>query len=123
MNAVLDKNLNKLKIEFDNKVRISVAGCSKGYPKDYSTVKGKEIFGITDAMKMPGITIFGSGIKRNGKRFSVNGGRVFYVVAQGLDIVDARKKAYNAMKLINIEGNNLHYRTDIGWRDVERMKK
>ena len=121
--AVLEKKLNTLKIEFDEKTRISVAGCSKGYPGDYSKVLGKEIFGLLDTMRMPGITIFGSGIKRQGRKFFVSGGRVFYVVAEGKDIIDARDKAYNAMKLISIEGDNLYYRTDIGWRDINRLKK
>ncbi|MBI2086352.1 phosphoribosylamine--glycine ligase [Candidatus Daviesbacteria bacterium] len=119
--AVLEKKLNLLKVKFDKKTRISIAGCSKGYPGDYSEVKGKEIFGLLDVTKMSDITIFGSGIKRSGSRFFANGGRIFYIVAEGKDIIDARKKGYNAMKLISIEGNNLHYRTDIGWRDVRRL--
>ena len=120
--AVRGQKLKKTKIIFDKKVRISIAGCSKGYPGDYSAVKGREIFGLTEVMRIPGISIFGSGIKREGKRFFVTGGRVFYVVAEGKDILSARKKAYKAMKLINIEGNNLHYRKDIGWRDLNRIK-
>ncbi len=121
--TVLDKKLSKLKIKFDNKVRISVAVCSKGYPEDYSKVKGKEIFGLLDVMDILGIKVFGSGIKRQENKFFVNGGRVFYVVGEGKDIADARDKAYKAMKLIKIEGDNLHYRTDIGWRDLERLSK
>ncbi len=121
--AVLEKKLNKLKIQFDNKVRVSLAGCSRGYPGDYSKVKGKEIFGLTKAMKIKGVYIFGSGIKRKENKFFANGGRIFYVVGEGKDIIEAREKAYQAMKLISIEGDNLHYRTDIGWRDVERIKQ
>lgn len=121
--SVLHGKLSNLKIKMDNKVRISVAGCSKGYPGDYSTVRGKEIFGLLEAMKMPGISIFGSGIKREGKKLFVNGGRIFHLVAEGKNILAAREKAYKAMKLISIEGDNLHYRTDIGWRDLERMKR
>jgi len=121
--SVLNKNLGRMSIDFDNKVRISIAGCAKGYPVDYSQAKGKEIFGLTNAIKLPNITIFGAGITRKGTRFFANGGRVFHLVAEGNDILDARKKAYDALKLISIEGNNLHYRTDIGWRDIERMKK
>lgn len=120
--AVLSRKLKSTKIEFDKKVRISVAGCSKGYPDDYSNVKGKEIYGLSEAMKLPGVLIFGSGIKRDGNKFFASGGRVFHLVAEGKDIFEARKKAYKAMALINIEGDNLHYRTDIGWRDMERIK-
>lgn len=119
----LNGKLDELSIKNDGKVRISVAACSRGYPSDYQDVKGKEIFGLIDVMKIPGITIFGSGVKRKEERFFVNGGRVFYIVAEGKDILDARAKAYGAMSLISIEGNNLHYRTDIGWRDVARLRE
>ncbi len=119
--AVLLGKLKKLKVELDKKIRISVAGCSRGYPGDYSKVKGKEIFGLPKAMKLSGITIFGAGIKRKDGRFFANGGRIFHLVAEGKDIIEARKKAYQAMKLISIEGDNLHYRKDIGWRDMERL--
>ena len=121
--AILSEKLKSIEIEMDNKVRISVAGCSKGYPGDYSKVSGKEIFGIEKAIKLPGISIFGSGIERQGKRFFASGGRLFYVVGEGKNIMEAREKAYNALKLISIEGDNLHYRGDIGWRDLERTKK
>lgn len=119
--AVLDQKLDSLNIAFDKKVRLSVAGCSRGYPGDYSKVQGKEIFGLSDASKLPGITIFGSGIKRERDRFFVNGGRVFHVVAEGNTIMQAKVRAYGAIKMIKIDGNNLHYRTDIGWRDLARV--
>ncbi len=41
--AVRGQNLDKVRIVFDEKVRVSIAGCSKGYPEDYSPVKGREI--------------------------------------------------------------------------------
>ena len=120
--AVLKGRLGTLALALDNKIRISIAGCSRGYPGNYSAVKGKEIFGLADAMKLPGISIFGAGIKREGRRFFANGGRVFHLVAEGENIIQARVRAYGAMAMISIDGNNLHYRTDIGWRDVERMR-
>lgn len=119
--AVINKKLNKLEVKLDRKVRVALTACAQGYPVDYSAVKGKEIFGIDTVFKLPHIQIFGSGIKRVRNRFYVNGGRVFHIVAFGKDIIEARKNAYFAMSCIFIEGNNLHYRTDIGWRDVERI--
>lgn len=111
--SVLNGELKNLKIKMDNKVRISIAGCSKGYPGDYSEVSGKQIRGLEKAMKLPGISIFGAGIKSKNGKFYASGGRIFHLVAEGKDVIEARKKAYNAMKLISIEGGNLHYRTDI----------
>lgn len=121
--AVAMETIQELPINFDEGVRISVAGCSRGYPGDYSAVKGKEVFGLNAVLKLPNITVFGAGIKREGKRFFADGGRVFHLVAEGKDINQARKRAYEAMSMISIEGNNLHFRTDIGWREVERSSR
>ena len=99
-----------------------MAATSKGYPNDYSKVKGKKVLGIEKAIKM-GAKVYGAGVKKVDGRYIVNGGRVLYIIADGKDVVEAREKVYSAMKLINIEGNNLHYRTDIGWRDLERLKQ
>lgn len=121
--ALISQKLKTLKIKFDKKVRVSVCGTAAGYPNDYSKAKGKEIFGLVEAMKVPDVTIYGAGIIKKGQKFFVDGGRIFHLVAKGKDIVDARKKAYEAMSLITVEGNNLHYRTDIGWRDVEKINK
>jgi phosphoribosylamine--glycine ligase len=118
--AVLNKKINKLKIKCDKISRLSVAGCSLGYPIDYSKVKGKKITGLEKAIKLSGVKIFGAGIAKKGKSFVVHGGRVFHVVGEGKTLVQAKDKAYKAMAIVNIQGNNLHYRTDIGWRDLER---
>lgn len=120
--AVVEGNLDSIKIETDGKSRVVVAGCSKGYPGDYSQVKDKEILGIDDAMAMEGIKFYSAGIKMENGKYIASGGRLFYLVAEGRNVIDAREKAYSAMKKISIEGNNLHYRTDIGYKDVERLK-
>ncbi len=127
--AIADRKLDSIKIETDGKYRVVVAGASKGYPTDYSAVKGKEIHGLEEAIKTLGIKVYGAGVKvldsqnspRSNKKFVANGGRLFYLVGEGKDVIEAREKAYSAMKKISIEGNNLHYRTDIGYRDVNRL--
>lgn len=120
--SIIVGNIKKLNLKIDDKTRVAVAACAKGYPIDYSKVKGKKVLGIKKAIKIPNIKIYGAGIKKEGKDYSVCGGRVLFVVGTGEDIIKARKKAYEAMELISIEGDNLHYRRDIGWRDVERMR-
>lgn len=118
--TALNKKLNRIKIQCDKTSRLSVAGCSLGYPIDYAKVKGKIVTGLEKAMKLPGIKIFGAGIAKKGKNFIVHGGRVFHVIGEGKTLVQAKDKAYKAMAMVNIQGSNLHYRTDIGWRDLER---
>jgi phosphoribosylamine---glycine ligase len=117
--------LRKNKISDDGKVRVAVAGVAKGYPrtKEYIQVKGKQIFGLDETAKIDGVTIIGAAVKIiNGKHY-VDGGRLFYVVAEGQDVLRAREKADEALERIRIEGNNLHFRKDIGWRDVQRLTK
>jgi len=118
--ACIDGKLDKINISQDNKTRVCVVGACRGYPNDYSAVQGKEIFGIKEVMNAQGVSVYGAGVSRKGERFFVNGGRVLNVVGEGKDIIEARAKAYSSISLIRIEGNNMHYRTDIGWRDVER---
>lgn len=119
--ACLEGILNEVDISQDDKVKVCVVGASKGYPNDYSNVRGKRIYGLEEAMDVEGIKIFGAGIEVADGKFYTNGGRLFSVVAEGDNIIEARQKVYSSIAYITIEGNNLHYRTDIGWRDVERF--
>lgn len=118
--SIISGGLKDINIEIDKKIRVVVAATAKGYPEDYLKVKGKRIYGIDKAIKK-GVKIYGAGIKKDGKDWVVNGGRVLYLVGEGEDVLEAREKAYQAIAQINIEGNNLHYRRDIGWRDIERI--
>lgn len=123
--AVADGGLSH--VNHDGKSRIVVAAASKGYPGDYSRVKGKEIKGLDEILKVPGIKVYGAGVRKINSLYIANGGRLFYVVAEGKNVIEARERAYQALKLVSIPGENgedlLHYRTDIGYRDVQRLSK
>ena len=41
-------------------------------------------------------------------------------MGKGEKVVEAKSNAYGALSVIFVAGNNLHYRTDIGWKDVSR---
>lgn len=119
--AIISGNIKKLTLETDRKVRVAVAAAVKGYPVDYSEVKGKKVLGIGKVMKVPGVKMYSAGIRKEDGDYVVAGGRVLFVIGEGRDVIEARDKTYETMKLISIEGDNLHYRTDIGWRDLERI--
>src|SRR5581483_5792600 len=104
--ATLGGNLTNIAIKIDNLIRVSIAGCSMGYPNDYSAVKGKRIYGIEEARKLPGIIIFGAGIAFKNNHLVANGGRVFHVVGEGLTLLQARVRAYGALGMISIQDNN-----------------
>lgn len=103
----VDKKLDKVKIEWSEKIALGVVLAAKGYPDKYS--KG-------DIIKLPkdneNLKIFHAGtIYKNNKLLS-NGGRVLCATALGEDIKDAQSKAYNlANKVI---WDNKYYRRDIG---------
>jgi phosphoribosylamine--glycine ligase len=119
--AVIDRRIQELNLEFDNKVRIAIALASRGYPE--SSTKGKEIFGIDDARAQPGVTIYGAAVKRVDGHDYTDGGRLFYVVGEGSDVNYAREVAYGAMDRITVEDGAAQFRNDIGSRDVARLKK
>lgn len=111
--AIISGRLNQINLKCDKKVRVVVAATAKGYPVDYSRVKDKKVTGIIKAQNS-GIKVYGAGIKKVNDDWVVNGGRVLFLMAEGKNITQARAKVYSAAKLINIEGDNLHFRTDIG---------
>lgn len=119
----LSGNVSQTKIKVDKRKRVVITGAAKGYPLDYLDTKGKEIYGFEMTQKKHDVLVFGAGMKQDGPKFLVNGGRLFYVVSEGKNILEAREKGYKAMSDIFIEGNNLYYRIDIGYRDVERIYK
>lgn len=118
---VITGKIKKIKLKKDNLYRVVVTAAAKGYPQDYTSVRGKSIDGLKSILASPHVKIFGAGVKKIDGKFRANGGRLFYVMASGHNVVSAREKAYNALSKIKISGNNLHYRTDIGFRDLERM--
>lgn len=110
------------KITNDKVYRIVVTAASKGYPIDHSKVIGREIKGLDKLLKSK-IKVYGAQALRKGKKYIAGGGRLFYVLGEGKDVVQARKKAYNALSKLSISGDNLHYRKDIGYRDLERFTR
>lgn len=119
--ATAQGDINGLQLQTDNRARVVVTGASRGYPGDYKGVRGKEIYGLDEVRKIDGVRLYGASVKEEDGRYYANGGRLFYIVGEGETVIDARRKAYEAMSVVSIDGNNLHFRTDIGWRDVQRL--
>ncbi len=110
------------KIIKDKKYRVVIAAASHGYPGDYTKVLGKEIQGLKKLTKSK-IKLFGAGVKKENDKYVAAGGRLFYVLGEGKNVDLARQVAYNALSQVSIEGDNLHYRKDIGYRDLQRLYK
>ena len=120
MQACINGNLNDVDISIDPRTRVCVVGAAKGYPDN--PIKGCEITGLDKVMKTDGVNVYGAGIEVRDGGLYTSGGRVFNIIGKGDNITDARKDAYEAIKPVNIEGGNLHYRKDIGVKDEEKIK-
>jgi phosphoribosylamine--glycine ligase len=106
--AVLNDNLDNIKIEFDDNAGVGVVMASGGYPGSYKT--GFPISGLDEVDK--DIMIFHAGTKVGGKgEVLTSGGRVLTVAARGKDLAEAREKVYKNISRIKFEGS--YYRKDI----------
>jgi phosphoribosylamine--glycine ligase len=102
-------NLNEAVIEISPDTALCIMMVSEGYPGNYP--KGKEISGldeISDALAFHAGTIIDPKVDH----VVTNGGRVIGLVATAKNLVDARKIAYDQVKLINFDG--ACFREDIG---------
>ena len=102
--------------EFRADAAVTVVLASEGYPE--SPVTGRPIAGVTEAASVPGVhvahaaTALAAGSE--GTELIATGGRVLNVVAVGDDLSDARRRAYDALARIRLDGGQ--YRTDIAAR-------
>jgi len=109
-NAVVDQSLDKVRLEIDNKVCMSVVCASSGYPEKFQS--HKEISGVDGLDADNGLFLFHAGTVKENDRYFTSGGRVLNVVAKADRLDECRTKCYNTLSKIGFEG--MHYRRDIG---------
>jgi phosphoribosylamine--glycine ligase len=88
---------------------------SGGYPDDYE--KGKAIDGLAEPASGD-VKVFHAGTRLDGPSVVTDGGRVLCVVGAGTSVRAAREAAYGTVRKIAWDG--AFYRTDIGYRAVQR---
>lgn len=110
VDAVIDGELDKLNIEWEDCCSACVVMASGGYPGSYK--KGVEMFGMDENGQVEGATVYHAGTKYENGKFYTNGGRVLGVTAKGQTLDEALDKAYAAVEKISFDG--AHYRKDIG---------
>ena len=103
-------------VTWSERSAITVVMAAKGYPGEYA--KGSEIRGVEAAEAAIGVSVLHAGTVRDGDRLLANGGRVLGVTAQGVDIREARDRAYQGVDAIDWPDG--FYRRDIGWRALDR---
>lgn len=110
INAAIDGKLAQTKIEFDGtKKLVCVVMCANGYPEAYQ--KGTEI-NLDKAKNLNDIKILHAGTAIKNDKLVANGGRVLNIVASAQSFKEARRKAYEAIDLIDWKDGFV--RKDIG---------
>ncbi len=105
--GVANGDLDKHKIEFDERAAVCVMLVSGGYPEKY--VKGYPISGIND---VEGSIVFHSGTALKDGKIVTAGGRVIAVSSYGKDKEEALKKSFKGAQ--KIQFTDKYFRSDIG---------
>ncbi|MDF2906242.1 MAG: phosphoribosylamine--glycine ligase [Herbinix sp.] len=108
--ACIDGRLDEITLSFEDNAAVCVVLASEGYPEHYE--KGYPITGFENFQDKEDYFVFHAGTKKSGSDIVTNGGRVLGVTATGRDLMEARRKAYDATGWICYE--NKYMRNDIG---------
>jgi phosphoribosylamine--glycine ligase len=109
LDASVSGTLDKVELKWSPMASVCVVMASGGYPGSYA--KGKPIFGLAAAAKLPNTKVFHAGTAKSGNEIVTNGGRVLGVTALGQDLKAAQAAAYAAVERIHFDG--AHFRRDI----------
>jgi phosphoribosylamine--glycine ligase len=115
--AVVEGELEEMRLAWSEEACLTVVLASGGYPIEYET--GKTISGLDKAADMESTVVFHAGTDKDEHgNYITAGGRVLNVTALGTSLSEAHDRAYEAVKVVEFEDR--HYRTDIGYRALER---
>lgn len=114
--AALDNRLDSVSADWDARPALGVVMAAGGYPDAYR--RGDSIEGI-DAANNSGAKVFHAGTRLDAGNLVTAGGRVLCVTALGDDILKAQERAYAALR--HISWDDAYYRTDIGYRAIQRL--
>ncbi len=107
INNCLENNLEKLKLDFDERYATTVILAADGYPNNYN--KGDKINNLSEENNTK---IFHAGTKSLDNEILSNGGRVLACTGFGKQINEALSNSYNMAK--KISWKNKYFRNDIG---------
>lgn len=106
MIATTNGNLDKVKVEFENKSAACIIMASEGYPLEYK--KGFAINIPKDIIER----VYFAGVKKENEKLLTNGGRVLGITNIADTLEKAIKLSYEDARQISFEG--AYYRKDIG---------
>ena len=111
--AALDKTLDQISTEWDERPALGVVLAAGGYPDDYA--KGNVISGLPTT-ESEDSKVFHAGTQQKNGQIVTAGGRVLCACALGDNIGAAQQKAYELSA--QIDWQDVYYRTDIGFKAI-----
>ena len=115
VNACVNKNLETLNFEWENKKSICIVLCSKGYPEKFKN--NFEIENLKKIKLQKNEFIFHAGTKNEGSKILSNGGRVLNFVVVSEEFKESRKRAIDLIDKVN--WSNGFFRKDIGFKVIK----
>ncbi len=114
--ACCEENLDKMKIEWEDKKSLCIVLCSKGYPDFFK--KNIEIDKLNQIKLDKDEFIFHAGTeKKNNKTYAI-GGRVLNFVSLSQDFILAKNSIIKNLKNLDWPGG--YYRRDIGYKVIKK---
>lgn len=110
LEATVSGRLSEVTPRWSSGASVCVVLASKGYPDRAET--GKPIVGLTEVTALKDVLVFHAGTREQEGRIVTAGGRVLGITALGDSIRSARRKAYDAVSMIEFDG--CYFRRDIG---------
>ena len=114
--SVINDSLKNLKVDWSKESGMTIVLCSKGYPGNYK--KNIEIKNLDKININNKTQVFHAGTYKKNEKISSNGGRVLNVTCLEKNMLMAREKCLNNLKII--DWNDGFYRKDIGWRIINQ---
>lgn len=118
MELTIDERLEEAELEWSAQSAACVMLASGGYPLTYET--GFEIKGLEDLEQYDDLLVFHSGTRKEGDKFVTDGGRVLGLTVLGSSLLFTIDKVYQYLEEIEFE--DMHYRTDIGFQAVNYLE-
>ncbi len=115
--ATVDGELDDVDVQWDERTALGVVMAAGGYPEQYR--KGDVIEGLPP-VDDDDCKVFHAGTQEQNGAIVTSGGRVLCVCALGATIREARDRAYACVE--RIHWPDAFYRTDIGYRALDREK-
>jgi phosphoribosylamine--glycine ligase len=112
-----EAGLAGVELDWSDDWAVTVVMASAGYPESAS--KGDVIEGLEQAGELEGLEITHAGTARRDGELVTAGGRVLNFTGLGASAEEARRRAYEAIERVEIEG--AQYRTDIAARVAARV--